>query len=106
MTTAFGTARETRRFFYICLFLIVTLSMPIAAQTTATIVGTLADKTGAVVPGASITAMGTDTGLRREVKTNASGTYVIPALAVGEYSVTAAARSEEHTSELQSLRHL
>jgi hypothetical protein len=91
MTTVFGTARETRRFFYICLFLIVTLSMPIAAQTTATIVGTLADKTGAVVPGASITAMGTDTGLRREVKTNASGTYVIPALAVGEYSVTAAA---------------
>ena len=59
------------------------------AQTTATIVGTVTDPSGAVVPGVSITVTSKDTGLTRKATTNLSGNYVATFLPVGPYSVTA-----------------
>src|SRR6266404_7438319 len=59
------------------------------AQTTATIVGTVTDSSGAVVPGVSITVTAKDTGLTRKATTNQSGNYVATFLPVGQYSVTA-----------------
>ena len=61
------------------------------AQTmgTGTITGTATDATGAVVPGVKITATNLSTGIERTVATNASGSYVIPALQVGTYEVKA-----------------
>src|SRR5258708_32461920 len=59
------------------------------AQTTATIVGTVTDSSGAVVPSVSITVTAKDTGLTRKATTNQSGNYVVTFLPVGQYSVTA-----------------
>jgi Carboxypeptidase regulatory-like domain len=65
-------------------------AMPALAQrTTATIRGTVTDSSGAVVPGATVTLKGTDTGLTRTATTNESGVYSFTDLPVGRYSVDA-----------------
>ncbi len=50
--------------------------------------GTVADPSGRVVPQTHITAVQNDTGLRRETLSSLTGTYDIPELPVGVYSVT------------------
>src|SRR5215472_12824213 len=59
-----------------------------AQITTTTLVGTVTDKTGAVLVDASVTATNTGTNLQRTVKTNAQGEYRIEFLPVGDYSVS------------------
>ncbi len=60
------------------------------AQTTrGTILGTVTDQSGAVVPGVTITVRETATGQTRTDTTNSSGDYVIPELPVGPYTVDA-----------------
>jgi outer membrane receptor protein involved in Fe transport len=57
--------------------------------TTATLVGRVADATGAAVPGASIRVVNSRTNGVREVRTDTSGNYTIPSLsAPGIYNVT------------------
>ena len=59
------------------------------AQTqTARLVGTVHDKTGAVVPNAKVTAVNAGTKVKTEGTSNASGDYVLPALQPGTYSLT------------------
>ena len=53
------------------------------SQTTATIVGTVTDSSGAAVPNVSITVMSKDTGLTRKATTNQAGNYVAPSLPWG-----------------------
>src|SRR6266536_2039329 len=60
-------------------------------QTTATIVGTVTDPSGAVVPNVSITGTSLGTGLTRKTIASQSGNYALPLLPVGMYSVTAEA---------------
>src|SRR2546427_6427502 len=55
----------------------------------AAISGVVRDATGAVLPGVSVTAKHTETGLTRTVITNETGDYRMPALPVGAYEVTA-----------------
>src|SRR5216117_2368535 len=55
----------------------------------AAISGVVRDATGAVLPGVSVTAKHTESGLTRTVNTNESGDYRMPALPVGAYEVTA-----------------
>ena len=60
----------------------------VAAQTaTSTLTGTVVDGTGAVVPGASVTATHVATTTVRTGTTNEAGLFRIPALAQGEYSL-------------------
>src|SRR5262249_22511559 len=61
------------------------------AQTIATaqISGTVSDATGAILPGAEITATQTDTGATRTAVTNETGAYVLPNLPVGPYRLEA-----------------
>jgi hypothetical protein len=54
----------------------------------ATINGTIRDATGAVIAGAKVTLTAPGTGLARETRADASGLFVLPALAVGEYQLT------------------
>jgi len=61
------------------------------AQTTATIVGTVTDSSGAVVVNTKVIALNKGTGATRNTVTNQSGTYVLPLLPVGVYDVTAEA---------------
>ena len=59
------------------------------AQTqTARLVGTVHDKTGAVVPNAKVTAVNAGTKAKTEATSNANGDYVLPALQPGTYSLT------------------
>ena len=58
---------------------------------TAQVLGTVTDKTGAVVPQATVSATNTGTGQKTTVLTDASGTYVIPQLTPGLYTISAEA---------------
>src|SRR5215218_6350082 len=55
------------------------------AQSTAQINGTVADESGGVLPGATVTAIQTDTGFRREVVTDVDGAYTLTSLPIGPY---------------------
>ena len=60
------------------------------AQATAQINGTVKDQTGAVLPGAEITATQTDTGISRSAVSDETGAYILPNLAIGPYRLEAA----------------
>ena len=55
------------------------------------IVGTLTDQTGAVVPKATVTVTNTSTGLSRQATTNDAGYYSIPNLPEGTYDLSVTA---------------
>jgi hypothetical protein len=63
---------------------------PVYGQATATLTGTVLDATGASLPGATITARHTGTNVTTDTITTAQGTFSIPALPPGTYTVTAA----------------
>ncbi len=58
-----------------------------AQQTTGSIVGTVKDQTGAVVPAATVKATNVETGFSRSAPTNSYGEYRIDYLPVGKYAV-------------------
>ena len=62
-------------------------------QATGSFAGTVLDRAGAAVPGASVVATSEGTGLTRDVKTDGTGHYSIPLLPVGNYSVRVNAAS-------------
>ena len=70
-------------------FLLGVLAFPAVAQTNkASIVGTVTDTSGAVVPGVTVKITKVDTNATREVTTSDSGTYEAPSLDIGTYKVT------------------
>src|SRR5438874_4110288 len=69
----------------------VLITAPAWAQlSTAQLSGHVTDESGAVLPGVTVTATQTDTGLTRSVTTDANGTYVLPNLPTGPYRLEAA----------------
>ena len=83
---------RSSRFLSAVLFVFLTFSLSsfLLAQTiTGTISGDVTDGTGAVVPGATITAQNIGTGDTRTATTTNTGSYRIPDLAIGKYKVTA-----------------
>lgn len=81
-------ARQALRllFLFVCLFVVAHVAH---AQTTSTsILGTVSDPNGALVPGAKVTALNVGTGTKREDSTSSSGDFSFPLLDVGEYEVT------------------
>src|SRR5690242_19578793 len=60
------------------------------AQSTAEISGTVKDQSGAVLPGVEVTATKTDTGLKRSVPTDETGSYILANLPLGPYRLEAA----------------
>jgi hypothetical protein len=78
------------RFLSIFLMLLVCTAVASAQTGTAgTILGTVTDPTGAVVPNVAITITNTDTGQSRQITSNASGQYVVPDLQIGHYRARA-----------------
>ena len=55
------------------------------------IVGTVADPSGAVIPGAQVTVTNSNTGISVKATTGGNGTYSVPGLMAGRYEVTIAA---------------
>src|SRR2546430_6578433 len=58
-----------------------------AQVTTATVYGVVRDSTGAVLPGATITATNQGTNLSRGAVTDERGEFALPALPAGPYTV-------------------
>jgi hypothetical protein len=73
--------------FFLALLLLVT-SAAFAQLTTADILGTVTDATGAVVPSANITLTNLGTNEKRTGQSNGSGDYSFTLLPVGHYSIT------------------
>ena len=73
-----------------CVMLVV-VSSAIAQSITGTIVGTVKDTSGGVMPGASLTLINEDTGAQFSFVTDSSGDFVAPNLPPGLYSVKAEA---------------
>jgi Carboxypeptidase regulatory-like domain len=64
-------------------------TIPVVGQlTTADILGTVTDSTGAVVPNATVTLNNLGTNEKRTAQSNSSGDYNFTLLPVGHYSVT------------------
>src|ERR1043166_3718061 len=59
------------------------------AQATAQINGSVADSSGAVLPGVTVVAIQTDTGFRREAVTDDKGAYALLNLPIGPYRLEA-----------------
>src|SRR5205823_1119966 len=59
------------------------------AQERATIVGTVTDSTGAIMPDVKVTVTHTGTMISRSLVTNSAGNYIAPELPIGPYSVKA-----------------
>jgi hypothetical protein len=76
-----------------CRYLLATLCVVLGVFATqgfaqeATLVGTVSDTTGAVVPSAAITITNTGTGQVRKLTSNDAGQYVATALPIGTYDV-------------------
>jgi hypothetical protein len=74
------------------LFLLVLFPISLFGQAvTATLLGTVTDSSGAVVPNAAITVTETSTNVARKAITNQEGIYTIPYLPPGTYKVEAEA---------------
>jgi len=78
------------RFLAISLLVLTTLGVSSAygQDTTATILGTVTDPTGATVPNAEVTVTNTQTGIVNVVATSDSGAYTVPQLNPGTYTVS------------------
>src|SRR5690242_20032005 len=68
-------------------------ALPLFAQYGASIEGTVADATGAVVPGATVTATNEATGVSRNTVTGDAGFYHIAGLTPGNYTIDVEAKS-------------
>src|SRR5215467_14332883 len=64
-------------------------ALPASAQTfRGTILGAVTDPSGAAIAGAGVAVKNVNTGLSRTVSTSEDGTYSVPELPIGTYSVT------------------
>ena len=71
------------------LALVALLAAPAVAQvTTATIYGRVLDPSGAVIPGAAISAVNEATGVAKTAESNERGEFAVPYIPVGPYSIT------------------
>jgi hypothetical protein len=78
-----------RVFLAAALTVLLPASVASAQLSTAQLSGRVTDASGAVLPGVTVTATQTDTGLARSVTTDANGTYVLPSLPTGPYRLEA-----------------
>jgi hypothetical protein len=70
----------------LCLFLFLAIGLT-WASIAGSISGLVTDSTGAVIPGATVVATDTQTGVKTTVTTDAKGFYSLPALPVGTYDL-------------------
>lgn len=84
----------------------VFVALPASAQRdTASVVGTVRDSSGALIPKATVTITNKDTGISASTTTDSAGQYVLSPLKVGDYSLrvdaTGFARSEVKSFRLE-----
>src|ERR1700687_5548386 len=69
-------------------FVLLSAAMLMGQTFRGTILGTVTDPSGAVVAGATVKVRNVATGLERTTATSADGSYAVPELPIGTYSVT------------------
>src|SRR5205085_9486735 len=78
------------KFFTAALLLCLLFSVQAPAQSNnATVSGTVSDASGALIPGVTISATNTRTGVVTTALSNETGTYNVPNLQPGSYKVSA-----------------
>lgn len=73
----------------------VCLSVSASAQDTATIVGTVTDSSGAVIPAVKVSVSNPARGFVRDVESNSSGEYTAARIPIGNYVITAESKGFE-----------
>src|SRR5438552_9216642 len=72
-----------------CLLAGGTAEVSFAQASAATLTGIIQDQTGAVLPNVTVKVTNTDRNTSQVTRTNEVGSYVVPALDPGNYSITA-----------------
>ena len=81
-------------------FLLAVSACPLLySQANGSLAGTVTDKAGAVVSGATVRATAQETGLSREAKTDDSGHYLIPLLPVAHYTIRVESQGFQNTEQ-------
>jgi hypothetical protein len=92
-----------------CCSLLLSISPLLYGQSTGSFSGTISDKTGSVITGATVRATSEGTGAARESKTDDTGHYLIPLLPVGNYTIRVESQgfqpSEQKDLRLQTDEH-
>ena len=70
-------------------FLMLVLPATVFAQVNASVVGTVTDQTGALIPGAEVTSTNVNTGITTLRVSNETGSYSFASLQAGDYTVSA-----------------
>jgi hypothetical protein len=78
---------------FVILVLPLLVSSMVAQTSQGRISGRVSDQSGAVVAGATVTILNTETDIRRVLKTNGAGEYFAPNLSPGLYAITVEAPS-------------
>ena len=79
-----------RNAFVLALVLLLSTNLPAAAQrSTATLLGTVTDPSGAAIPEASVQAISADTGVSQSAMSDSQGRYRISDLPVGTFEIKA-----------------
>ncbi len=73
--------------FVFCCLLLSTTSPLLYGQATGSFSGTVSDKTGSVIPNATVRITSQGTGQVREAKTDDTGHYLVPLVPIGNYTV-------------------
>ena len=82
--------RINGRVYLLAMILVLSLSPgALWAQVTASIIGTVKDASGAVVPGATVVVKHLETGTLRTTETDSNGNFTVPSLRVGQYELSA-----------------
>ncbi len=88
-----------RAFVALSFFFLLALCPLLLAQTTGSISGTVTDKSGSVIAGATVKITSQATGVVRETKTDGSGHYLMPLLPVSIYTVQVESTGFQTTSQ-------
>ena len=86
------------------LLTVLLFAVPSPAQvTTGNLSGQVVDSSGAIISGAAVTATAVDTGYARSTKTAGDGSYILPDLPIGNYTVSATAQGFQTVNQGVSL---
>ena len=78
-----------RRLVLLVMTIVGASAICLAQLDTATLLGTVTDSSGGVIPGAKVQVQNTGTAVTMELVTDQSGNFTAPLLPVGTYKVTA-----------------
>ncbi|WP_353065551.1 carboxypeptidase regulatory-like domain-containing protein [Tunturibacter psychrotolerans] len=84
--------RHLTKFLFAAIMMVLAWALPSSAQVTSgTILGSVQDSTGAVVPGAKVTATASNLGISRSVTSSGNGTFSLSNLPAATYHITVTA---------------